>query len=494
MNNSVDLPLKRQNNVIEGLLLVLILLLAVFMAGIPHLDYIYPLHIDEWWRYGDSQSLVANGHFPYPDPFNSGQVLAEDIEAGYHLLLGVIRLITDISWLNLFRFLPGFIFAMLAFQAYAFGRRRGFGLGAAFLVCLIPTTIRFLGPAFLVPVSLGLAFIPLALFILHRLMNDIRGPVLLFLLLFALLFLHPPTMAVISAIVVIHLVFSLFDKQKVQSRIRKVAIVLSFIMIICTLMFFWAPDSFGFVVKEALDPERHLPLPPIVNALPGYGYIPIVLFIIGVGILFHKHRREDLALITAVLALLAFQQLYPHFYIGLDIIYERGWLYTFVLMALVGGVALPAVWGWIKSGMGKWPRLALVVAFTVLGILLASALMLSLRSHLSGDYYHVIDDEMYQEFLWIGEYVPPSYRIGILDTHEAWPFAAITKKFAYTAEVAPNFHAKGRSAMEFLETGSKDTSWLLKEGITIIYTSEAVENNDLIKVNNRTYLLINKGA
>lgn len=490
----MDLPLKRQNNVIEGLLLVLILLLAIFMAYIPHLDYIYPIHIDEWWHYGDSQSLVETGRIPYPDPFNSGELLTEDIEAGYHLLLGEIRLITDISWLNLLRFLPGFIFAMLAFQAYAFGRGRGFGLGAAFLVCLIPTTIRFLGPAFLVPVSLGLTFIPLALFILHRLMSDIRGPTLLLLMLSALLFLHPPTMVVISAIVVIHLVFSLFDKQKARSRVRRVALVFGFAIMIIVLVFLWAPASLDFVVKEALDPERHLPLPPIADALPKFGYIPIVLFIIGVGILFYKHRREDLTLITAVFALLAFQQLYPHFYIGLDIIYERGWLYTFVLMALMGGVALPAARGWIKSGIKKWPRLAHIIAFAAIGILLVSALGINIRSHLSEYYYHVIDDEMYQEFRWIGEYVPPSHQIGILDTHEAWPFAAITKKFAYTAEVAPNFHTKGRSAMEFLETGSKDTSWLLEEGITIIYTSEVVENNDLIKVNNRIYLLVDKGT
>jgi len=101
---------------------------------------------------------------------------------------------------------------------------------------------------------------------------------------------------------------------------------------------------------------------------------------------------------------------------------------------------------------------------------------------------------MYQEFRWIGEYVPPSYQIGVLDTHQAWAFAAITGKYAYTAEVAPNFHDKGRRAMEFLETGAEDTSWLLKERISIIYTSEAVANTELIKVNNSTYLLVYKGG
>ena len=43
-----DAQSKRHINVLEGLLLVLILLLAIFMAYIPHLDYIYPIHIDEY--------------------------------------------------------------------------------------------------------------------------------------------------------------------------------------------------------------------------------------------------------------------------------------------------------------------------------------------------------------------------------------------------------------------------------------------------------------
>ena len=43
-----DAQSKRHINVLEGLLLVLILLLAVFMAYLPHLNYIYPIHIDEF--------------------------------------------------------------------------------------------------------------------------------------------------------------------------------------------------------------------------------------------------------------------------------------------------------------------------------------------------------------------------------------------------------------------------------------------------------------
>ncbi|MFC1967279.1 hypothetical protein ACFLV2_01355, partial [Chloroflexota bacterium] len=140
------------------------------MSSIPHWDYGYPLHVDEWWRYGDAQALIDNGRITYPDPFEADAAPGTDIEAGYHLWLGEIQLITGVSWLTLFRYLPGAILALLAFLAYAFGKEKGFGLGAALLAALVPTTVRLLGPAFLLPVALGLLFIPLALIILRHLM------------------------------------------------------------------------------------------------------------------------------------------------------------------------------------------------------------------------------------------------------------------------------------------------------------------------------------
>ena len=162
-------------------------------------------------------------------------------------------------------------------------------------------------------------------------------------------------------------------------------------------------------------------------------------------------------------------------------------------MAPIGALGLKAIWEWSGQILKYQPVIASVAASTAIFVLMTLSLFFSIRNHATEYYYHVIDDEMYQEFLWIREYIPSQYQIGISDTHEAWPFATITGKYAYTAEVAPRFHPKGRAVMEFLETGSKDTSWLFEEGITILYTSEAVENNDLIKVNNRTYLLVDQG-
>ena len=125
---------QQQIRLIKGLVVGVILVLAYFMASSPHWNYLYPVHSDEWMHYSHAQSLLATERIDYPDSFDSGAIFSPDIEVGFHLLLGGLKLITGISWLNLFRFLPGVILAILAFQAYAFLRKKGGGLGAAFLI------------------------------------------------------------------------------------------------------------------------------------------------------------------------------------------------------------------------------------------------------------------------------------------------------------------------------------------------------------------------
>ena len=321
---------------VEKLLLVAILVLAFFMASIPHWEYAYPLHIDEWWHYGDTQSLIETEGIPFPDPFESGELLSPDKEVGFHLFLGEIKLVTGVSWLGLFRYLPGALLALLAFQAYAFGRGRKSGLGAAFLVVLIPTTVRFLGPAFLVPVSLGLAFVPLTLFALHRLMIDLRGPAVLFLVFLTLLFVHPPTLAVVSFVATLHFIlFVVPGAGRIPSRARQSVVAMVLLLSVYCLMFFWAPSFLDFVIKEALNPQAHIALPPIMDVIPRLGYIPVILFVLGAGILFHDAKRVNLAVVFSAIGLLAFVQLYPRFYVGPDIVYERGWLFIYVFHSTI---------------------------------------------------------------------------------------------------------------------------------------------------------------
>lgn len=475
-------------------MLLVVMIFAYFMASIPHLQNSYPLHVDEWMRYGDAQSLLQAGYLAdYPDPFEAGKTMSPDIEEGYHLLLAELKLISGISWLGLFRFVPGLILALLAFKAYVWGKGGVTGLASALLVTLIPTTTRFLGPAFLVPVSLGLAFIPLVLIVLNQLNDDTRLLVILCPLLFALLFIHPPTFAVVSAITLVHFMFSL-PAQK--SRVRKHAALWGIIgiVLIYVFMVFWAPSFVSFVTGEAMDPARHLNVPPVEGAIAKIGYIPMALFALGIGFLAYRNKRENWALLVSAIGMLAFQLIYPRFYIGPDIVYERGWLYIAVLVALIGGMALTGLGNWIIKSLQNKRFVGNTISYTLSLGLIFCALGISLKGHFAEPYYHLVDDIAYQDFLWIKEKVPSAYNVGVLDTGVAWAFACVTEKYTYTSEVAPNFHDKGRATMLFLNKGITDTRWIEERGISIVYTRGLAETSGLIKAGNNIYLFREKGG
>jgi hypothetical protein len=123
-------------------------------------------------------------------------------------------------------------------------------------------------------------------------------------------------------------------------------------------------------------------------------------------------------------------------------------------------------------------------------MLVITAFSAGLSRHLSEPYYHVIDEAKYQDYLWVREHVAPDRDVGVLNTSEAWAFASVSGKFAYTSEISPNFHAKGRSAMEFLRGGANDVLWLKERGIDIVYASRANDSDELVKVHNNVYLLV----
>jgi hypothetical protein len=183
------------------------ILLFSFWTGMsPHWDYLYPLHVDEWFAIGYTQSTLEAGRLEYPNPYNPRDISFHP-EMGFHLLLGFLETVTSLSWMSLYRLAPGVLLALLAFLTYAFGYRSGFGWAAALFVPLIPTSIRTLGPAFVVPVSTAMLFIPVTLLILHTMEEKSRGKSLwlLLVLIGGTIFLHPPTEVVITVLAVLYL-------------------------------------------------------------------------------------------------------------------------------------------------------------------------------------------------------------------------------------------------------------------------------------------------
>ncbi|GAG21931.1 unnamed protein product, partial [marine sediment metagenome] len=199
---------------VAGLLaLGMIMGFAFYTSLIPRLDYSYPLHTDEWTHFAEARTIVTEGTIPFFDPV-TGEDRADPVteetrsaphfEVGYHLFLAEFQLLTGLPWLDMFRYLPSAVFALAALSAYIFGNRRGFGLEAALFASLVPTTVRFLGPALVVPVALGLFFVPLVLFLVSNYWASKGLPLVLLVLLSFLFIAHVPTAVFAGLIIAVY--------------------------------------------------------------------------------------------------------------------------------------------------------------------------------------------------------------------------------------------------------------------------------------------------
>ena len=470
-----------------------ILALAFYMALWPRLNYPFPLHVDEWMHLGYTTQLLSAGHVNYPDPFHGGQwEVGGHPETGYYLWLGTLLLSTGSHWLLLARLMPALVLGIIAFVAYAWGRKWGFGLEAAFFTTFIHTTIRFLGPAFLVPVTLGLVFFPLCLILLDKLEQDWRPLPLIMLSLAALFLIHGTTAVAVGFVLVVYLLFYLTLSKSPRRQLLPALSCLLLIPVSVLVIYLW---NQSFVMKQIKDiiSAEHLPMPPISSPLPQLGYIMLALAVVGFGFLIVRGGWRNYALIIPTVILLFFVQFYRRwFQVGPDILYERGWLYVMLLMALIAGYGLSQLRQWGLRIYKRW-RWGASLVYLLLVLVVAVSLVQRMGGYAKEDYYHVIDVPTYYDFVWIREELPQS-SVALLNPYIAWAFFPITGKYVYTAQAAPWGVKEAAEIRQFMAEGALDTSWLEERNIDLIYSPYPLQNPDLVEVRDKVYILREEGG
>ena len=183
--------------------------------------------------------------------------------------------------------------------------------------------------------------------------------------------------------------------------------------------------------------------------------------------------------------------------------YERGLMYMMLMLGIVAGAGLMAV-----KNLGLPAKLSASLKVPLItrnvGIFLCLALVcvvlaISIPDRIDRPYYHMIDKKDYRAFVWIRDNIGEDYNKAILDPWKATAFTAITGKQVYTRiHGAPG--AKDDKAYAFLKGGCIDTTFLSKNGISVIYTRvydqeqyrniKYISNNpDLTEVTKNIYLI-----
>ena len=467
--------------------LVPILALAFYMAFIPHLEYPYAVHIDEWVHIAHSNALLRAADIYYPDPFSgqgTGGVVAL-LELGYHLPLAVFHRLSSISWMDIARYFPSIVFVFTVLSVYVFAKRMGFGWEAAFFTTLIPTTVGILGPAFLLPVAMGLIFVPLLLFLVFS-FRTIWSYLVLSISISFLMILHAPSAILMTIVLVPFILLSLRGDLK-HSLWIMLAVAVPFLLTL--------PWTSSLILSEAGSLFVTKPLPAYHDyprIIPGYGYLPILSCLLGTFVLATEGTKKNYGLVIGLLALLLMLAVFYTLHYGMAMLYLRGPLFAMLMMSIVAGAGLMALrkleLPWITGLRLRKPHIIQATGILLCLIVIGATLAIAIPDRQAIPYYHMINTEDYEAFIWIRDNVDESHQKAILDPWKATSFTAITGKYVHTrTHVAPT--TKDMETSEFLRSGCTDTAYLIENGISIVYTLAPCSNPDLVEVRKYVYLV-----
>lgn len=462
---------------VDYLILLLIIALAYYITYIPHQNYLYALHLDEWLAMGASKTMLADGNFA----IGSSRFL----EAGFHVFWGIFHQVSGISWMDIFRYFPGIAFIITILSVYVLARRQGFGLEAAFFTSLMPTTIGILGPAFLVPLTMALPFIPLGLFVAFN-FRTVWSYVVLFIFLCFLLLTHATTAVGLVMVIVPYILLSLRGNFK-HSLGMGLAIIIPFLV-----PFFWILDLVMTTVKSIFVQQAlptYVDYPRIIWL---YGYLPLAFGLLGIFLLAMRGRKKDYTLVLGLLIILVMLMVMYTFNYGLHDMYGRGLTYMMLMMSVVAGAGLMGVRRFkLPARLTTWLRVSFIkenVGNILCLALIGLIIVMAIPARQNTRYYQMIDQQDYQAFVWIRDNIGDGYKKAIVDPQKGIPFMAVTEKEVYSA-IKAYPKPSDKVASQFLRDGSSNTDFLRENGISIVYSREEINNPDLTEVRDNIYLL-----
>jgi len=471
---------------LSTIILISILGLAFYITYSFRQDYSYPIHGDEWVHWAYSEAILQTESITFGDPFFGEATLGPttNMETGFHLFWVMFRLITDISWLDIFRCLPSVIFMITVLMVYVLTAKEGFGLEAALFTCLMPTTVGILGPALLVPVAIGMLFAALIFYFVFN-FNSWLSYLIICIVTFFILSMHPPSAIIICTMLIPYTVINMRGNFK-----HSLGIVLSLLMpFVASLA--WAFDRLAYEIKTFFTFQHYEENVSIPSIIETYGYLPIVISILGIVLLLLKGGKKNYGLVFGLLTLTILLVAFARLHFGIPILYQRGLLYLILMLAILAGVGLASV-RTVRFPIKSTNRFMLISAKNVGSVLFlviaCVVLVLGIPSRLQTYHHQFINEEDYQAFVWIRDNLNEQYQKALLDPWKATAFTAITQKNIFT-RIHDSVKDSDEKAYEILEDGCIDISFLRENAISIIYGQCDSDNPELIEIRNNIYVL-----
>lgn len=446
----------------------------------------YPVHMDEYVHWGYAEGIIEARSINLRDPFTGQtgatdelqQIFRESLhERGFQALVGATADAAGVRTETLFLWGPAAIAVLLVLGGYAVGSLWNAGLASAACMLFLPTSLRFLGPAFFVPVALGLPLFVLGLFLIFR-RGHTRNAIALFLVAGALFTIHFAVAVVLAGVILISGIIHLREPQR--------AFPLLVVALLPTLV------SGRLVTQRTSSDIPELPA-QLADALV-FGPWPVVAAGAGVFLLAAaSDRRARAAGVTLGVALVA-AGAYIIFRVeeGKDPwqAYDRLTLLFLVLAAFPAGHALTSA---VKRARAiSHPRFggrtAGVVLSIVIGISLAGVAFAGVEEMASQPRYAMLTDAQYDAYTQAAKALRPHHRLALVEGISTMPFSILTGR--PTLFVAtPDQVQPPEDIRDFFAGNAADTYFLLMKGVTVVVTDRVVTNPDLHTVAPGVYVL-----
>jgi hypothetical protein len=478
-----------------------IILFAGIMMLLPHIHdgYFLPFHVDEWEHWVNTRAVMSTGSTSFVHPYlGSGDIRHPEI--GFHLITASILWASGSNINTVFVFMPFFIGLFLSLTAFCIGERceTKFGLYAAFTVAFIPTTCRMMGPSFYVPVGLGLLFVAFSLWLASR--EKIIGSIILGITVASIFVMHPPT-AFAELVIIFSYSIILLLKKKIRLSLMTMSVICIPMLLVAFLAARWS-YLIDMVVEAFFEGKQFidLELPPIWVEFEHLSFLIWGLAAVGIYLSFNKGKTIVKTISLSIFGFLIIIGLYSKFGYGLPLLYERSFLFLFLMITLLSGYAIVVLSRLLadfisKKDFIKKPRIKKIVPKIIPYIFLFLIFCLAFPVHFNIPYYQMISEKEYDTFVWIDNNIESynnqtiTYSRAAVDPFKASPFCAVSNLYIVSSSMSPIYgYAHHEKVSSFLSNCCQNEGFLTEFGVSVVYTTSCCNNSNFTMIHPNVYI------
>ena len=499
-----DLGYQRGRPAIRTLTLVLFTACFAFAAYAiavgPRNDLPYAFHVDEWTHLAYAEALVQNDRVPHIEPLYGQDIVGYRPELGFRVVLAELYLVTGTNWEAMSRIVAGAGFVLFVVTMLYLGRVLGTGNLIGLIALGTPTTLRFLGPALVVPVALALSFLTaLPIILLQPSLRDSwRGPILVSLLLLATIVVHPPTGLVAAPIVAGVAAYLASRRGRPMEVSLWISAVLGLLIPLVWFLLLSGALRSELLSEAALTVEDGQGL--VKDFISNVGIVRLSLFAIAVFAIFYWKILDELslpylALMGAYGLLVAFVGLHTLGAVSGANLYDRSWLYLDVTVSVTAGLGLTIIGERLHKNNGYLSKLLgksrLILLCLLAGLIVSTAWYSQARE----PWYRLATQESLEDFRWIGEHLNGTVGLTLINPVVAVTYPAIAGRPVYASASAPKPSSEDRirRAFQMLDVPKPDVVAMREENIGIVYGPTWKASEGVVEVRPGIFVVLGNG-